>query len=149
MFQSRNRSFLCPCIDKLGHIVFGLSFCSLFVCLFVSKNFYIGHMFSLVRLRAFIFHMSIPCDKPFLFVLSSRSFVKVKVKYQGHSHRKMAIAGALVFHKLVLFLIGQYLLMKVMMKTLLQIHSALRKGNLSMVNQIKMKRVTKNQTNRS
>ena len=28
--------------------------------------------------------MSIPCDKTFLLVTSSRSSVKVKVKYQGH-----------------------------------------------------------------
>ena len=49
--------------------------------------------------------MSIPCDKTFLLVPSSRSSVKVKVKYQGHSFRtKMAVAGALAFHKHILFL---------------------------------------------
>ena len=42
----------------------------------------------MARLRAFIFHMSIPCDKTFLLVLSSKASIKVKVKYQGHSFRK-------------------------------------------------------------
>ena len=45
--------FLCPSSIDQGHIVHGLSVCS-FVCLF-----FIGHIFWLVRLRAFIFHMSI------------------------------------------------------------------------------------------
>ena len=39
--------------------------------------------------------MSIPCDKTFLLIPSSRSLVKVKVKYK----KKMAFAGALVFHE--------------------------------------------------
>ena len=59
-----------------------------FFHLFVCKNFYIGHIFWLVRCRAFIFHMSIPCDKTFLLVPSSRSSVKVKVKYQGQCFPK-------------------------------------------------------------
>ena len=33
--------------------------------------------------------MSIPCDKTFVFVPTSRSSVKVKVKYQGHSFQKI------------------------------------------------------------
>ena len=52
---------------------------------------------------AFIFQISIPCDKTFLMVLSSRSSVKVKVEYQGHNFQNMAIAGALVFHKYIVF----------------------------------------------
>ena len=47
--------------------------------------------------------MSIPCDKIFQLVPSSRSSVKVKVEYLGHNFQKMAIAGALVFHKHILF----------------------------------------------
>ena len=39
----------------------------------------------LVRVRAFIFHMSIPCDKTFLLVPSSRSSLKVKFSFQGHT----------------------------------------------------------------
>ena len=38
---------------------------------------------------AFVFHMSMPCDKIFLLVPSSRS--SVKVKNQGHSFGKMAV----------------------------------------------------------
>ena len=53
-----------------------------------------------VRLKALIFHMIIPCDKTFLLVPSSRS--SVKVKYQGHNFKKMAAAGAFVFHKHIL-----------------------------------------------
>ena len=63
-------------------------------------------MFWLVRLRAFIFHMSIPCDKTFLVVASSRPSVDVKVKYQGFNYfkkKEMTVAGALVFHKHSLF----------------------------------------------
>ena len=43
------------------------------------------HIFLLVRVRAFIFHMSIyvSCVKTFLLVPSSRSSFKVKVEYQG------------------------------------------------------------------
>ena len=64
--------FLCPLIDWSEDIVFGLSIC-LQVCLFVCKNFDIGHIFWLVRVRAFIIHMSLSCDKNFLLVTSSRS----------------------------------------------------------------------------
>ena len=64
-----------------------------------KKNIYIGHMFWLVRLRAFIFHMSRPCDKTFMLVPSLRSSMKVKVKYQGHSFRKNGRCGALLLHK--------------------------------------------------
>ena len=35
-------------------------------------------------------------------VPSSRSSAKVKVKYQGHISQKMAVLGALVFHKHIL-----------------------------------------------
>ena len=37
-----------------------------------------------------------------LLVPRSRSSAKVKVKYQGHIFKKMAISGALVFHKHIL-----------------------------------------------
>ena len=59
----------------------------------------------MVRVRVIVFHMSIPCDKTFLLVPSSRSSVKVKVKYQDHNFQKMAIVGAFVFHKHILFLL--------------------------------------------
>ena len=36
-------------------------------------------------------------------LLLSMSYAKVKVKYQGHVSRKMAVLGALVFHKRILF----------------------------------------------
>ena len=79
-----NQQFYAPASLDWGHIVFGLSDCRC-IC-FVRKNFNIGHIFWLVRLRAFIFHMSICCDKTFLLVPSSRS--SVEVKYQGHSFRE-------------------------------------------------------------
>ena len=79
--------FFVPCIDRSGAYSFFLD-CFLVVLLFVRKNFYIGHSFWLVRVKAIIFHMSIPCYKIFLLVPSSRSSVKVTVKYQGHSFRK-------------------------------------------------------------
>ena len=47
--------------------------------------------------------MSIPCNKTFMLVPSSRSSVKVKVKYQGHSFRKNGRCAALGFHKHILF----------------------------------------------
>ena len=37
-----------------------------------KKNFYIGNNFSWVRVRAFIFHMSIFCDETFLLVQVQR-----------------------------------------------------------------------------
>ena len=40
-----------------------------------------------------------------LLVPRSRSFAKVKVKYQGHVSQKMRVSEALVFHKHILFLI--------------------------------------------
>ena len=73
-------------VDR-GHIVFGPS-----VRLFVRKSVTLA-IFLLLRVRAFICHMSIPCDKNFLFVPSSRSSVKVKVEFQGHNLQKMAVAG--------------------------------------------------------
>ena len=39
--------------------------------------------------------MSIPCDKTFMLVLSLRSSVRVKVKYQGHSFRKNGHFGGI------------------------------------------------------
>ena len=41
-----------------------------------------------------------------LLVPRSRSSAKVKVKYQCHVSQKMAVSGALVFHKHILFLHG-------------------------------------------
>ena len=58
----------------------------------------------MVRVKAFIFHMSIPCDKTFLLVSSSSS-LKVSVEYKGHNFQKIAVAGALVFHKYILLLL--------------------------------------------
>ena len=39
--------------------------------------------------------MSIPCDKTFLLVPSSRPSAKVKLKYQGHSFRKNCHCGGI------------------------------------------------------
>ena len=41
-----------------------------------------------------------------LLVPRSRSFAKVKVKYQGHVSQKMGVSGALVFHRHILFALG-------------------------------------------
>ena len=46
------------------------------------------------------------CDKTLLFVPSPRS--SIKFKYQGHSFRKMAVAGTLVFYKHSLFSLCPY-----------------------------------------
>ena len=73
----KNVYFLCPHIDRSGSHTFWS------VPLFVCKNFYSGHIFQLVRDRAFIFHMSIPCDKIFLFVPRSRSNIKVTIFKNG------------------------------------------------------------------
>ena len=63
--------FLCPHSDRLGAYSFW-SVClfihpsvCLLVCLFVCKNFYIGHIFLLVRVRAFIFHRVYLVKRPF------------------------------------------------------------------------------------
>ena len=48
--------------------------------------------------RPFKFHIHIPWGKTLSLVQKSRSSVKVKVKYQGHSFRKNGRYGALVFH---------------------------------------------------
>ena len=94
--------FLCSRIDRSAAYSFWpvrLSVCP-FVCLFVLKNFYIGYIFWLVRLRAFMFNMSIPCDK------NLGVGTKFKVISQGQisrsqfsKKRKNGRCGALVFHK--------------------------------------------------
>ena len=89
--------FLCPRIERTGAHSFWpilLSVCP-FVCL--QKLLHWPYLL-LVRLRAFIFRMSIPCDKTFLLVPSSRSSVKDTV------FKRMAIAEALVFHKHSLYM---------------------------------------------
>ena len=58
----------CPNFDRSGTNSFWTV--PLSVPLFVHKYFYIGHIFWLVRVRAFIFHMSILCDMTFLLVPS-------------------------------------------------------------------------------
>ena len=85
-FVGKKSNFYAPASINLEHIVFGPSVCPSF-CLFVCKNFYIGHSFRMVCNRAFIFQMYIPY-KTFSLVPKSRSSVKVSVKYQGHSFRK-------------------------------------------------------------
>jgi hypothetical protein len=63
------KPFYAPLSEDLEHIVFGLSVCSS-VCLFVRqsvcKNFNIGHIFLMVSDRAFVFNMSVPCEKTFI-----------------------------------------------------------------------------------
>ena len=43
-----------------------------------------------------------------LLVPRSRSSAKVKVKYKGYISQKMAVQGAFVFHKHILFYIASY-----------------------------------------
>ena len=65
---------------------------------------------------AFIFHIYISLGETLSLVPKSRSSVKVKVKHQGHNFRKkMAVAGALVFHKHGLF---SYVYMKLILLSL-------------------------------
>ena len=40
-----------------------------------------------------------------LLVPRSRSSAKVKVKYEGYVYQEMAVSGAFVFHKHILFLL--------------------------------------------
>ena len=49
----------------------------------------------MVNDRAFIFHIYIPWGKTLSLVPKSRSSVKVKVKYQGHSFRKKNEGGGI------------------------------------------------------
>ena len=42
----------------------------------------------------------------YLLVPRSRSFAKVKVKYQGLVSQKIGVSGAWVFHKHILFILG-------------------------------------------
>ena len=51
---------------------------------------------------ALIFHIYISCSKTFSSVPRARS--SVKVKYQGHVYKKMAVVGAFVFKKKSVFL---------------------------------------------
>jgi hypothetical protein len=63
-------SFYAPVSKGRGHIVFGLSVCQSFclsICL-SSKTLNIGHIFWMVRDRAFLFHMCVPYDKTLLLV---------------------------------------------------------------------------------
>ena len=79
------RFLLCPRIDSLGAYNFWR------VCLSVSPLSVRPFVCPQKLLRwpyLFVFHMSIPSDKTLLLVLSSRSSVKVRIKYQGHSFRK-------------------------------------------------------------
>ena len=90
--------FLCPCMNRLGAYRFGLSVSSS-ACLFVCKNFYIGQRFWIVSDTAFIFH---------LWVMSFLSYQSQgHLSGQGQISRsvlnKMAIAGASMVHKHILF----------------------------------------------
>ena len=94
--------FSCPRIDRSGAYSFWPVCLSVrpFVRLFLRKNFCMGRLFLLVSVRAFVFHMSIPCDKTFLLVPSSKSSFKVKVEYQGHDlEKKNGHCGGIRFHK--------------------------------------------------
>ena len=73
-----------PRIDDQGHIVFALSVS--------ARNFNIGHTLWIVSERAFIFHMCIPCVRPFFGTSVkatcqgqiSRSHFKRNGCYGGH-----------------------------------------------------------------
>ena len=52
--------------------------------------------------------MCIPCG--YAFSLVPKSSAKVNVKYQYHIFQNMVIAGALVFHKHILFLMENCLI---------------------------------------
>jgi hypothetical protein len=58
--------FLCPRIERSGAYSFWPV--RLSICLFVCKNFNIGHIFWMVSDKAFLFHMCVPYDKTFLLV---------------------------------------------------------------------------------
>ena len=70
--------------------------------LFVHKNFNIGQKLRMVSHRVFLIHMCIPWVKNFSVLPRSRSSVKVSQISRSHFH-KMTVAGALVFHKHVLY----------------------------------------------
>ena len=79
-----------PLIDR-GHNSFWVNLSvHLFVC------------FS-AKFGVFLCHMGIPCDKTFLVVPTSRSSVKVKVKYQGDNFQKISVVGAFMFTKHISF----------------------------------------------
>ena len=59
--------------------------------------------------RAFIFHIYIPWGKTLSLVPKSRSSVKVKVKYQGHSLKeKKLLFGTVQFERYYMYMISLY-----------------------------------------
>ena len=64
------------------------------------------YCFTVVRLSfrlSVIFGMKAYLNNMHLLVPRSRSSAKVKVKYKGYVSQKMAVSGAFVFHKHILF----------------------------------------------
>ena len=70
-----------PTSIDLGHLVFSLSVCQ-------QKLLHWPYLLIGNYVKTFIFHISIPCDKTFLLVTSSRSNIKVT------DFERMAIVGA-------------------------------------------------------
>ena len=78
-----NFIFYAPASIDQGHSFWPVCLCvSLSICLSV-KTFTLDVSFDWLDLQAFIFRMSIPCDKTFLLVPSSRSNIKVTVFKNG------------------------------------------------------------------
>ena len=100
-FLSAN--FYAPASLYQAQIVFALSV-SLSDCLFVSKNFHIGHKFWMVCDGTFIFYMCIPCGKTFSLLQRSRS--SVRVKYQGCIFQKKGCWEGISNSKASLFHFG-------------------------------------------
>ena len=77
----RNRSFLCPCIDRPGAY-------SVWPVRFSGKTFTLAIAFEWYVIELSYFTYIFLGLIPFFFVAKSKSSVKVKVKYQGHSFQK-------------------------------------------------------------
>ena len=90
-------------------------------CLFVCKNFYIGHNFCVVSDGAFIFHTYIPWVEPFSLVPKSSS--SVKVKYQGHSFQKSGCCmGICVSQPHLVFIIFLFFTNMIKLENFIRLH---------------------------
>ena len=94
-----------PGIDSSGAYCFTdvhLSYClSVSLLKTYPVNLTFSYYFHTIQVPMLIFGMKVHLINMYLLV--SRSSVKVKVEYQGYISQKIAISGALVFHKHILF----------------------------------------------
>ena len=89
--------FLCPSIERSG------AYCFTVVRLSVCTNLTFSHYSLTNLLTRLIFGMKAHLINTHLLVSRSRSSAKVKIEYKGYISQKIAVWGAFVFHKHILF----------------------------------------------